>query len=141
MATMCEMNVARTRLQQMPPWARLWPSALLLLGVLSMHTAIASDEGGLIPHHETISVAQSVDVPSFVPLQGGASCLSAADCGGMAMVCLAVIAAAGAYVVLRGRVVDRVLRQLPSQPGMTYGRPSGPFELRSPRERSSVLRR
>ena len=138
---MSEMNVARNRLQQMPPWARVWLSSLLLLGVLSMHTAIADDDGGLIPHHGSTSGEQSISVPALVPLQDGESSLSAADCGSLAMVCLAMVAAASAYIVLRGRAADRVLWRLPRTAGTPYARSRRPFEGLSPRERSSVLRR
>jgi len=138
---MSEMDVARTSLQQMPPWARIWLSSLLLLSVLSMHTAIASDDGGLLPHHGSTSVVQSVDVPGFVPQLSGASGLTASDCGSLAMLCLAMVATAGAYIVLRGLAADRVVWRLPPTVGTQYGRSRRPFEALSPRERSSVLRR
>ena len=139
---MSEMDGALSRLQQMPPVARVWLSSLLLLGVLSMHTAIASDDGGLLPHHgSTISVAQGIDVPEVVPSLSGEPSLSMADCGSLAMLCLAMVAAASAYIVLRGRVADRVVWRLPPAPGTPSGRSRRPFEALSPRERSSVLRR
>lgn len=125
----------------MPPWARVWLSSLLLLGVLSMHTAIATDDGGLIPHHGSTSVAQAIDIPELVPPLSDEPGLSTADCGSLAMVCLAMVAAAGAYIVLRGRGADRVVWSLPPAPGTQFGRSRRPFEALSPRERSSVLRR
>lgn len=138
---MSEMNQARNRLQQMPPWARVWLSSLLLLGVLSMHTAIAGDEGGLLPHHASTSVAQSIDVPDIIPPLDGESSLSTADCGSLAMLCLAMVAAASAYIVLRDRAANRVVWRLSPTLGRNGGRSRRPFEALSPRERSSVLRR
>ena len=125
----------------MPPWARVVMTALLLLGALSIHAAIAGDDGGLLPHHESISVAQSIDAPALVALSGGASELSTSDCGSLAMLGLAMVAAAGAYIVLRGRTAGRVVWLLPPTRVTPYGRSRRPFEALSPRERSSVLRR
>ena len=126
----------------MPPWARVWLSSLLLLGVLSMHTAIVSDEGGLVDHHGSISAVES-SVSSVIAAgdSNGESGLSMSDCGGLSMLCLAMIVGASAYIVLRGRAAERILWQLPLIVGTASGRPSGPFEVLSPRERSSVLRR
>lgn len=140
--TMSAMFSARTKLRQMPPWARVWLSSLLLLGILSMHSAIVSDEGGLVDHHGSISVVES-SVSSVLAVgdPNGESGLSMSDCGGISMLCLAMIVGASAYIVLRGRAVDRVLWQLPPTVDKAFGRPSGPFEVLSPRERSSVLRR
>ena len=151
------MSSARTTLQQTPPWTRVWLSALLLLGVLSMHGAIISDEGGLIDHHgTTIAAVQSSvsavvaagefathfdDLSALAPLQNGESDLSMSDCGGLSMLCLAMIVAGSAYIALRRSALNRISWQLAPNFGTTYARPSGPFEARSPRERSSVLRR
>ena len=139
---MSAMFSARTKLRQVPPWARVWLSSLLLLGILSMHSVIVSDEGGLVDHHISIAIVESsVSSVSAAGGSDGESGLSMSDCGGISMLCLAMMVGASAYIVLRGRAVDRVLWQLPSQPGVAFGRPSGPFEALSPRERSSVLRR
>ena len=154
--TMFAMFFARTRPQQIAPWTRVWVSALLLLGVLSMHSAIISDEGGLVDHHGAVSlvqnsassvaaaaglVAEVVDVPELAPPRTGESGVTLSDCGGIAMLCLAMLVGASAYIVLRRRVLDRILWQDSLIFVTTFGRPNGPFEARSPRERSSVLRR
>jgi hypothetical protein len=136
------MLSARTKLRQTPPWARVCLSSLLLLGVLTMHTAIVSDEDGLVDHHGSISAVES-SVSSVIAAgdSNGESGLSMSDCAGLSMICLAMIVGASAYIVLRARAVDRVLWQLPPTVDTAFGRPSGPFEVLSPRERSSVLRR
>ena len=153
---MSAMIPAHTKLQQAPPLARLWLSSLLLLGVLSMHGAIVSDEGGLVDHHGAISAVQSsaaaiavagdfvtngVDVPDLVPLQDGEPGLSMSDCGGIVLLCLVMIVGTSAYVLLRGRAAHRVTWHLAPTAAMTLGGTCPPFEVMNPRERSSVLRR
>ena len=149
---MAAMFAERVKLEQMPLWSRLSLIALLFLSILSMHGATSGEQGGLTDHHSSITIAQSA-VSSVVaagdsvthlvgaPQPSGESGLSMSDCGGVSAVCLAMIVGASAYIVLRGRVVDRVLWQLPINSDMPFGRPGGPFEALSPRERSSVLRR
>lgn len=140
--TMSAMLSARTKLRQMPPWALVWLSSVLLLGILSMHSAIVSDGGGLIDHHGSISgVESSVSSVISVGDLNNESGLSISDCGGIAMLCLTMIAGASAYIVLRGRAADQVFWQVAPTIKMAFARPSGPFETRNPRERSSVLRR
>ena len=126
----------------MPPWARVWLGSLLLLGILSIHSAIVSDEGGFVDHHGSVSVLETSMVSGIDPgASNGESGLSMSDCGGIAMLCLAMIVGVSAYIVLRNRSLDRVLGQITPILGTAFGRPSGPFEALSPRERSSVLRR
>lgn len=149
------MNSARTKLRQMPRWVQVWLSVLLSFGILSMHSAIAGDDSRHADHHDSISVAQSsvaaisavgdtfehiVETADFAPQPAGESGTPVADCGGLAAICLSMLVGASAYLVLRGRAPNSVLWRL--SPGFpVIGHPRSPMETRSPRERSSVLRR
>jgi hypothetical protein len=139
----------------MPPWVQIWLSLLLSFGILSMHSAIASDDSGPVDHHGSISIAERsassiatlgdtfkhvAEAADLAPQPAGESGLSASDCGGLAAVCLSMLVGASAYVMLRGRAVNNVLWQL-SPEFHTIGHPRAPMEPRSPRERTSVLRR
>lgn len=62
MATMSGMDVARTRLQQMPSWARVWLSSLLLLGALSLTTLAACSNGDDEADHNEADVSFAQDM-------------------------------------------------------------------------------
>lgn len=131
------MNHARSTFQQMPSSARICLSSLLMLGVLAMHTVVASDEG-TVAHHAS-SVSDLSNVPELVPL-GGMPDVSTSDCGGLSMLCMAMIVGLSAHIVLRRRSLDRVLWQLPPLRDMALGRAIAPFPSLIPRERNPVLR-
>lgn len=123
---------------------------LLVVGVLAMHHLFLGTGEGVGSHHGRSSVSSEVahaepaatlsvgSTMSGAPDGGDTDPLS--DCGGLMALCFAMILGISAYIVLRKRLVDRVLWQLPPPTEHVRVVVIAPFERRSPLQRSSVLR-
>lgn len=151
---MSGMRSVRASLHQMPRLVRLCVGSMLMVGVLAMHTVISTDDIGSMTHHSAMAAADAAaasstvavsaphvaDLPSVSAI-GGALGSSMADCGGLGILCLAMIVGLSAYIILRRRGLDLLLWQLPPPQRIVLGHPRTPFQAQDPRERTSVLRR
>lgn len=144
---MTAMDPALATFRHMPLWARIWLS-VLVLGVVSMHH-LASTEDGLhdeatqvaaVAAASAASVSELADVPELVPLEA-ATDASMATCGGLPMLCLAMILGLSAYIVLRRRERERITYRLPMLHDASPSPPDPPFPSLTTLERTCVLRR
>ncbi len=144
------MRQRRTVAAVLPRGGRAALYASVLLGVLTMHTLFLSSAGDLQPHHEAIAISGfAADVSHAGSAAGVAVALAdhadglsgeMSDCGGLMAWCLALILGVSAYIALQTRALGRVLWQIPRPTTLRSFRVVPPFELRSPLERSSILR-
>lgn len=132
----------------MPGLLRVAINVLLIVGVLAMHHLILESATATPAHHEMTLVSNVSDV---VDTETAATIAKVAhpanltpsplsDCGGLMMLCLAMILGVSAYIVLRKRLSDRVLWQLPPPLRLEPFTAVAQFNTQSPLQRSSVLR-
>jgi hypothetical protein len=131
-------------------WLRVGLIALLIVGVFAMHNLLMDSDTGLQPHHEmSTSALASLEYHASEGASKAATMLvgpsgelagAMSDCGGLMALCLAMIVGVSAYVVLRKRLSERILWQLPPPATARPFRAVPPFNCRSPLERSSILR-
>lgn len=143
-----------------PRWVQVCLSSLLIAGIFAMHNFPAYDHDGHGTQEMTESVvhaASSVTVAAVatagsvshhaesairvVVAAGGDMGLSMSDCGGLMMLCMAMMLGISAYILIRKRMFDRLLWQLPPPQFTVFGRVTPPFQRLTPLQRSSVLRR
>ena len=149
------MNATATpRLRQMPHWGRVCLNSMLILGVFAMHHVLTGNDGAVAVHHETTSMAAMADDirttagPSHTTTEhpqllaaADDSGMSMSDCGGIMMLCIAMIIGISAFILLRKAAHDRVLWQLPPPHSYALGSVLAPRQSLSPLQRTAVLRR
>lgn len=141
------------RVEAMPRGPRAALNILIIIGVFAMHNLLLSSGGEAQAHHEmlpmseaaggtvhdaatgAVAIVKVVKVSSIDDMNGAMS-----DCGGLIALCLAMILGVSAYIVLRRRLAERVLWQLPPPTAGPALHTIPAFNCRSPLERSSILR-
>lgn len=145
--------------RQLPHWVRLCLNVSLIVGIFAMHNVVTDGDGEFDAHHlgsQGFQAASSAKAASMSAVESTASRvgmtvqtlvasngdmgLSMADCGGLMMLCIAMVLGITAYILLRRRTLDRLLWQLPPPLFTAHGRVIPPFQQLSPLQRSSVLR-
>ena len=132
-------------------WLRLCLHSLLILGIFGMHHVLADQGDNPAAHHAgmEMSVAPSAQPAHDATLGvtwvaatdlGGDGAGTMSDCGGLMILCIAMVMGLSLFLFIRRRVRERVLWRLP-RPSMVVRMPSfPPFHLLSPLERSAGLR-
>lgn len=142
------------RLRPMPHWRRVCLNSFLILGIFAIHNVLTGDDGAMAALHETTAMAATAgDMQTTAGLShattahpqlvaaGDGSGMSMSDCGGLMMLCIAMIGGIGAFIVLRKAAHDRVLWQLPPPHIFALGSVLTPLHNLSPLQRTAVLRR
>lgn len=145
--TMPMMRTTHPDRRSTPSVVRVCIDVLLILGVLAMHNAVLGGDES-VGHHDAVMVASVAPDPGAPNIQSlttnsdsGVMPGPLSDCGGLMVLCVAMILGVGAYVLLRRRLVDRVLWQLPpATMRLPVFAVVPPFDPRSALQRSSVLR-
>lgn len=132
-----------------PTWQRVIVNSLLILGVVAMHNVLAGDTHSAEGHHgasmaSSTTATQNTTASDTLLTQSSDPGVPPSDpmpdCGGAMALCLAMILGISAYIVIRKRLADRVLWQLPPPVKFASIAPCPPFNSRSPLQRSSILR-
>jgi hypothetical protein len=127
----------------MPAWLRVCLNSCLILGIFAMHHVLVAEHPAHHVDSASMSMAVQVDVPHGVAafIEGdGHPAGTMSDCCGLMMLCLAMIVGASAFLVLRRRMRDRVLWQLPPPLRLGDALRLPPLHGLTPLQRSSILR-
>lgn len=135
--------------EAMPRGLKIALNVMVIAGVFAMHNLLSGVGQDMQPHHTMPSMSQTMSGASHTAMTATTAVVSEAgadmqgtmsDCGGLMALCLALVLGVSAYLVVRKRLADRVLWQLPPPTSTPVVRAVPPFNARSPIERSSVLR-
>lgn len=134
--------------QRAPLWLRFVFSLCLIVGLFAMHNVVAGDTRPTIEQTPVSAAVQQAGTPvtdhqlnlSQVVSNIHGLATETAGCGGLLMICIAMIIGIGALILLRAKRRDLVLWQLPPPARILLPRFEAPFNKLSPLERSSVLR-
>jgi hypothetical protein len=124
-------------------WLRVCLSSCLILGILAMlHILVADDSAHQMDTAAVMTAMQMDNPPSVAALVGddGHADGDLSDCCGLMMLCVAMIAGARAFLLLRRRSADRVLWQLPPPFRLGNSLRLPPIHGLTPLQRSSILR-
>lgn len=132
------------------PRLRLGINVLLILGVLAMHHLFLGGGEDAVSHHDSAGtssvaaqvapVAAALEATADVVHEGGVTEDPLSDCSGLMALCMGMLLGVSAFIVLRKRLADRVLWQLPPPTNLVPAAVLASFNLRSPPQRSSLLR-
>ena len=136
--------------REAPKGLRLGVNLLLILGVLAMHHLFLGGGEDAASHHDSTAsstvaaqvapVAAVLNATADVVHEGGITDDPVSDCGGLMAFCMAMLLGVSAYIVLRKRLADRVLWQLPPPTNLVPAAVLALFDTRSPPQRIAVLR-
>lgn len=126
-------------------WLRVLFVAALVLGLFAMHHVLTSQIDGMSADHAGAQMAASADAGMQMSAvshdegHGDDGAEGMPECGGLMLLCVAMIIGVGALIMLRLRT-DRVLWQLPPPTTIVHALRIPAFSSLTPLERSCVLR-
>lgn len=132
---------------------RVCVHSFVILGIFAMHNVLVGGGDQMIAHHATpLAAAESsmVTAPSALGTademqavergDGHGMSGESSDCCGILMLCVAMIMGVGALLLIRRKVAERVLWQLPPPSRLIDLVRVPPFQGLTPFQRSSILR-
>ncbi len=137
-----------------PRWLLAGLAPALILGIIAMHSLLAqaptSEHTGMAAvspatstssEHGATHPESSMTAAAIAPDDGGHGQEGPMpDCGGLMVMCMAMLVAAAAYVALRRGALHRVLWKRPLPIKVRFGTVRAAFEQLTPLQRTAVIR-